>query len=50
MLMPVLGEVAKHPPGDPERKKSLLGLCEKPAVSKVEKESFFVQLKLSSRI
>ena len=35
MLMPVLGEVAKHPPGDPERKKSLLGLGEKPAVSKV---------------
>jgi len=36
MIMPVLGELAKHPPtGDPDKKKSYLGLCEKPAVSKV---------------
>ena len=35
MIMPVLGELAKHPPtGDPDKKKSFLGLCEKPAVSK----------------
>jgi len=35
MLKPVLGELAKNPPGDAEKKKSLLGLGEKPAVSKV---------------
>ena len=35
MIMPVLGELAKNPPGDPQKKKSMLGLCEKPSVSKV---------------
>jgi hypothetical protein len=35
MIMPVLGELAKHGPKDPTKKKSVLGLCEKPAVSKV---------------
>jgi proteasome component ECM29 len=34
MIMPVLGELSKHCPKDPNRKKSVLGLCEKPAVSK----------------
>jgi len=35
MIMPVLGEVAKIAPTDPEKKRSVLGLCEKPTVSKV---------------
>jgi len=35
MIMPVLGELAKNPPGDADKRKSLLGLCEKPAVAKV---------------
>ena len=39
--MPVLGELAKNPPGDPQKKKSLLGLCEKPSVSKVRYFIFF---------
>ena len=36
MIMPVLGELSKNPPTDPDKKKSLLGLCEKPSVSKVD--------------
>ena len=35
MIMPVLGEVVKIAPTDPEKKRSVLGLCEKPTVSKV---------------
>lgn len=35
MIMPVLGEVAKIAPTEPEKKRSVLGLCEKPSVSKV---------------
>ena len=35
MIMPVLGEVAKIAPTDPEKKRSILSLCEKPTVSKV---------------
>lgn len=35
MIMPILGEVAKQAPTEPERKKSALGLCEKPSVSNV---------------
>ena len=35
MIMPVMGEVARLAPTDPEKKKSLLGLCEKPSVAKV---------------
>jgi len=35
MIMPVLGEVAKLSLADPEKKRSYLGLCEKPTVSKV---------------
>ena len=35
MIMPVMGEVAKQAPTEPEKKKSVLGLCEKPGVYKV---------------
>ena len=35
MIMPILGKVAKIAPTDPEKKRSILGLCEKPTVSKV---------------
>ena len=43
MLMPVLGELAKNPPADPDKKRSLLGLCEKPSVSKVDRLPFFAE-------
>jgi proteasome component ECM29 len=39
LIMPVLGEVARAAPTDPEKKRSLLGLCEKPSVSKVTSQS-----------
>ena len=46
MIMPVLGEVAKQAPADPERKKSWLGLCEKPNVSRVLNSFLFDYLLL----
>ena len=46
MIMPVLGEVAKGAPTDPEKKRSLLGLCEKPSVSKVLNSFMFDYLLL----
>ena len=46
MIMPVLGEVAKQAPTEPERKKSALGLCEKPSVSKVLNSFLFDYLLL----
>ena len=44
--MPVLGEVAKTAPTDPEKKRALLGLCEKPSVSKVLNSFMFDYLLL----
>ena len=46
MIMPVLGEVAKTAPTDPEKKRALLGLCEKPSVSKVLNSFMFDYLLL----
>ena len=46
MIMPVLGEVAKLAPTEPEKKKSALGLCEKPGVSKVLNSFLFDYLLL----
>ena len=42
MIMPVLGEVAKHCPADGEKRRASLGRCEKPSVSKV---AFFLSSK-----
>ena len=46
MVMPVLGEVARQAPTQPDRKKGVLGLCEKPAVSKVLNSFMFDYLLL----
>ena len=46
MIMPVLGEVAKTAPTDPEKKRALLGLCEKPSVSRVLNSFMFDYLLL----
>ena len=46
MIMPVLGEVARQAPTQPDRKKGVLGLCEKPAVSKVLNSFMFDYLLL----
>jgi hypothetical protein len=47
MIMPVLEEFAEHGPKDPTKKKSVLRLIEKPAVSKVRnwpKSTFLPEL------
>ena len=46
MLMPVLGEVARLAPTQPEKKKGVLGLCEKPAVARVLNSFMFDYLLL----
>ena len=46
MLMPVLGEVARQAPTQPEKKKGVLGLCEKPAVARVLNSFMFDYLLL----
>ena len=46
MMMPVLGEVARQAPSQPEKKKGVLGLCEKPAVSRVLNSFMFDYLLL----